>query len=139
MYGATKFAVEGISEALSDELRPLGIYSTVVEPGFFRTDFLSSTSLASTKRQIEDYAETVGHMRTFAAAADHKQPGDPKKLSQAILTLADAEQPPVRLPLGSDTVARIRSKNEFVETELTEWLEVALSTDHDDVRAMVAS
>ena len=133
VYGATKFAVEGISEALSEELRPLGIHSTVVEPGFFRTDFLSSTSLVPTKARITDYAETVGRMRTFAAGADHKQPGDPKKLSQAIQQLVDNPKPPVRLPLGSDTVARIRAKNQFVEAELTEWLDLALSTDHDDV------
>jgi len=132
VYCATKFAVEGLTEALADELRPLGIAATVVEPGFFRTDFLSSTSLASTKMRIDDYAETVGRMRAFAAGADHKQPGDPKKLSRAILALVDSPRPPVRLPLGSDTVARIRGKNQFVEKELADWLQLALSTDHDD-------
>jgi NAD(P)-dependent dehydrogenase (short-subunit alcohol dehydrogenase family) len=133
VYGSTKFAVEGLSEALSLELAPLGIYSTVVEPGFFRTDFLSPSSLSSTKDRIEDYAETVGAMRTFAAGADHKQPGDSKKLATAILKLADAEKPPVRLPLGTDTVAKIRHKNADVNEELNRWLEVATSTDHDDV------
>ena len=133
MYGSTKFAVEGLSEALSLELAPLGIYATVVEPGFFRTDFLSPSSLSSTKDRIGDYAETVGAMRTFAAGADHKQPGDSKKLAAAILKLADAEKPPVRLPLGSDTVAKIRHKNADVNEELNRWLEVATSTDHDDV------
>jgi NAD(P)-dependent dehydrogenase (short-subunit alcohol dehydrogenase family) len=135
VYGATKFAVEGLSEAMSGELRPLGIWSTVVEPGFFRTDFLSSTSLSIAKARIEDYADTVGKIRTFAAGADHKQPGDPKKFSQAILKLADSPSPPVRLPLGSDTVARIRHKNQQVEAEMSEWMDVALSTDHDDVKA----
>src|SRR5690606_16778087 len=96
------------------------------------TDFLSSTSLASTRQQIEDYAETVGKMRAFAAASDHQQPGDPRKFSQAILALVDSDRPPVRLPLGSDTVARIREKNQFVESELAEWLQLALSTDHND-------
>lgn len=135
VYCATKFAVEGLSEALADELRPLGIHVTVVEPGFFRTDFLSSTSLVSTKNRIDDYAATVGRMRDYAAGADHQQPGDPNKLSQAILKLADSANPPVRLPLGSDTVTRIRAKNEQVQQELDAWLEVALSTDHDDVKA----
>ena len=133
VYGSTKFAVEGLSEALSLELAPLGIYATVVEPGFFRTDFLSPSSLSSTKDRIEDYAATVGAMRTFAAGADHKQPGDSKKLAIAIVKLADAEKPPVRLPLGSDTVAKIRHKNADVNEELNRWLEVATSTDHDDV------
>jgi hypothetical protein len=74
----------------------------------------------------------VGAMRDFAAGHDHLQPCDPKKLSKAILTLVDSPKPPVRLPLGTDTVARIREKNKFVEAELEEWLEVAVSTDHDD-------
>ncbi len=134
VYCATKFAVEGISEAFSDELRPLGIHSTIIEPGVFRTDFLSAASLVPTKARIDDYAETVGEVRKFAAGADHKQPGDPKKLSQAIMRLVDSPKPPVRLALGSDIVARIRSKNQVVESELTEWLDLALSTDHDDGR-----
>ncbi|HEY2606274.1 oxidoreductase [Paraburkholderia sp. RL18-103-BIB-C] len=130
VYGATKFAVEGLSEALSSELAPLGIYSTVVEPGFFRTDFLNDDSLVSTRLQIDDYAQTVGAMRDFAAGANHQQPGDPAKLAEAILRLADSPSPPVRLPLGSDTVARIEEKNRFVEGELNAWRELALSTDH---------
>jgi NAD(P)-dependent dehydrogenase (short-subunit alcohol dehydrogenase family) len=133
VYCSTKFAVEGLSEAMSLELAPLGIYATVIEPGFFRTDFLSPSSLFSTTDRIEDYAETVGAMREFAAGADHKQPGDSKKLAKAILKLADSEKPPVRLPLGTDTIAKIRHKNAEVESELGQWLQVAASTDHDDV------
>jgi len=134
VYCATKFAVEGLSEALSAELAPLGVFATVVEPGFFRTDFLSSTSLVPAKHSIEDYAATAGAMRAFAAGADHKQPGDPKKLAKAILVLVDSPKPPVRLPLGSDTVARIKEKNQAVEAELQDWLDIALSTNHDDVK-----
>ncbi|HYD60914.1 MAG TPA: oxidoreductase [Noviherbaspirillum sp.] len=129
VYGATKFAVEGLSEALAQELQPLGIRVTVVEPGFFRTDFLDSTSLVKTAREIEDYEETVGAMRRFAAGANHAQPGDPAKLAKALLALVDAPHPPRRLPLGSDTVQRIEQKHRFVEAELAEWRELALSTD----------
>ena len=93
IYCATKFAVEGISEALSIELAPLGIHATVVEPGYFRTDFLSAQSLRSTTETIEDYVDTVGEMRTFAAAADHHQPGDPQRLAQAIVQLGTARKP----------------------------------------------
>lgn len=128
VYGSTKFAVEGITEALAQELQPLGIHATVVEPGFFRTDFLDASSL-STSAEIPDYAETVGAMRRFAADANHQQPGDPMKLACAMLMLADAPQPPLRLALGSDTVARLRSKNASVERELGEWMHVSLSTD----------
>ncbi|KFI05558.1 oxidoreductase [Massilia sp. BSC265] len=131
VYGSTKFAVEGITEALAQELQPLGIHATVVEPGFFRTDFLDASSLSSTAAVIDDYAATVGAMRGHAAEANHQQPGDPYKLAVAMLLLADAVRPPVRLPLGSDTVARLREKNRVVERELEEWMAVALSTDHD--------
>lgn len=129
VYGATKFAVEGLSEALSAELAPLGIHSTVVEPGFFRTDFLSPASLVSTEKSIDDYRDTAGAMRTFAAGADHQQPGDPQRLAEALMLLADAKNPPQRLPLGSDTVAKIVEKNRSVERELDAWKSIALSTD----------
>jgi NAD(P)-dependent dehydrogenase (short-subunit alcohol dehydrogenase family) len=129
VYGATKFAVEGLTEALAAELAPLGVHATVVEPGFFRTDFLNDNSLVSTKQQIADYAETVGVTRDFAAGANHAQPGDPQKLAAAMLKLVDSANPPVRLPLGSDTVARINAKNRHVEHELEAWHAVAVSTD----------
>jgi NAD(P)-dependent dehydrogenase (short-subunit alcohol dehydrogenase family) len=129
VYGATKFAIEGLTEALATELAPLGIHATVVEPGFFATDFLDATSLVKTRQQIAQYADTVGAMREFAAGANHQQPGDPKKLAGAILKLVDSDKPPVRLPLGTDTVAWIQKKNRFVEAELAQWIDVANSTD----------
>jgi NAD(P)-dependent dehydrogenase (short-subunit alcohol dehydrogenase family) len=138
VYGSTKFAVEGISEALAEEVRPLGIQVTVVEPGYFRTEFLEGNSLVSTGEQLADYAGTVGAMRTLAASISLKQPGDPRKLSLAMLQLADAAQPPVRLLLGSDTVRMVREKNRFVEQELGEWIGLSLSTDHDDVLQQAA-
>jgi NAD(P)-dependent dehydrogenase (short-subunit alcohol dehydrogenase family) len=133
VYGSTKFAVEGLTEALALELAPLGIFATAVEPGFFRTDFLDQKSLLRTKNPIGDYAATVGAMREFATSVNHQQPGDPKKLSAAVLELADSAMPPVRLPMGSDTVAKFEEKNRFVEAELAQWRSVAVSTDHDDV------
>jgi len=138
VYGSTKFAVEGISEAMAEEVRPLGIHVTVVEPGYFRTEFLEGNSLVSTDARLDDYAGTVGAMRTFAASVSLKQPGDPRKLSLAILKLADSAQPPVRLMLGSDTVRMVREKNRFVEQELGQWISLSLSTDHDDVLQQAA-
>lgn len=129
VYGATKFAVEGLSEALHQELKPLGIHVTVVEPGFFRTDFLDASSLVTSTMQIADYADTVGVMRDLASGANHAQPGNPAKLADAFLTLVNASNPPLRLPLGSDTVARIEQKNRSVAAELEQWRSVALSTD----------
>lgn len=130
VYCATKFAVEALTESLAYELQPFGIKATTVEPGFFRTDFLDSTSLVSTKKNFAEYAETVGAMRDFAASANHAQPGDPTKLSKAILELVDSENPPLRLPLGSDTVQKITEKNQFVQKELDAWKDLAVSTDY---------
>ena len=132
IYGATKFAVEGISEALAGEVAPLGIKVTVVEPGFFRTDFLDETSLLRTAREIEDYRDSVGKTRAHAADVNHGQRGDPRKLAQAFIALANAKEPPLRLPLGSDTVERIESKNAFVARELAAWRTIATSTDFND-------
>jgi NAD(P)-dependent dehydrogenase (short-subunit alcohol dehydrogenase family) len=131
VYGATKFAVEGISEALAAEVAPLGIKVTVVEPGFFRTDFLDDTSLSRTAQQIEDYRETVGKTREHAADVNHGQRGDPAKLAKAFIALANASNPPLRLPLGSDTVERIEAKNVHVAEELAAWRAISTSTDHD--------
>jgi NAD(P)-dependent dehydrogenase (short-subunit alcohol dehydrogenase family) len=129
VYGATKFAVEGISEALAREVAPLGIHVTVVEPGFFRTDFLDDASLARTAQEIDDYRETVGKTRVHAADVNHGQRGDPRKLAKAFLALVNAKEPPLRLPLGSDTVERIENKNTFVARELAAWRTLATSTD----------
>lgn len=135
VYCATKFAIEGITESLAQELAPLGIKATVVEPGFFRTDFLDDQSLAKTQAQIPDYAETVGAMRSFAAGANHAQPGDPAKLAKAMIELVNAESPPLRMPFGTDTVAKIAEKNAHVEAEVAKWRSLAVSTNHDDVAA----
>lgn len=129
VYCSTKFAVEGLTEALAIELKPLGIHATVIEPGFFRTDFLDSRSLAISPSRIEDYAATSGAMRNFAASANHAQPGDPAKLARALVNLADLTEPPLRMPFGSDTVRRIETKNAFVAQELARWRELAVSTD----------
>lgn len=129
VYCSTKFAVEGITEALHQELAPLGIRVTVVEPGFFRTDFLDEQSLIKTALELSDYDETVGKMRQFAEGANHAQPGDPLKFAEAMLALVNAPNPPQRLAMGSDTVAIVGEKNRLVEAELAEWKELSISTD----------
>lgn len=111
------------------ELKPLGIHATVVEPGFFRTDFLDARSLSVSPNAISDYDETVGAMRNFAAHANHAQPGDPAKLAKPMLALVNTADPPVRMPFGSDTVARIEAKNARVAEELARWRALCLSTD----------
>ena len=129
VYCSTKFAVEGLTEALAQELQPLGIHATVVEPGAFRTDFLDAKSLAVSPRSIEDYRATSGAVREFAAGINRAQPGDPAKLAQVLIDFLDAPNPPVRLPLGSDTVAAIEAKNAATSELLNRWRSVSVSTD----------
>ena len=129
VYSSTKFAVEGITEAMHTELKPLGIHATVVEPGYFRTDFLDASSLLVAPDEIEDYAATSGAVRKQALALNHNQPGDPQKLAAAMLRLADAPHPPLRLPMGTDTLAAIAAKNAFVAQEMDTWRDLSASTD----------
>ena len=82
-----------------------------------------------TALELPDYASTVGVMRNYAEAANHAQPGNPAKLAEALMTLANAANPPLRLALGSDAVARIEAKHSAVEQELARWRALSLSTD----------
>jgi NAD(P)-dependent dehydrogenase (short-subunit alcohol dehydrogenase family) len=128
-YCSTKFAVEGLTEALHAELKPLGIHATVVEPGYFRTDFLDATSLTVAGAIIDDYDATSGNVRRIAAGLNHQQPGDPAKLAAAMIILADAATPPLRLPLGTDALRVIAEKNAYVAEETEAWKALAQSTD----------
>lgn len=134
VYASTKFAVEGLSEALHAELAPLGIEVTVIEPGYFRTDFLDASSLLVSGDEIEDYAGTAGRVRHVAANLNHEQPGDPDRLAQVIVDFADAPSPPVRLPLGSDTVAAIEAKHALDAEIVGKWRHISVSTDFNAPR-----
>lgn len=138
VYCATKFAVEGLSEALYAELRPLGIHVTIIEPGTFRTDFLDSSSLQRAARMIDDYRETSGTVRQWADATNHNQLGDPIKAAAAIMTVATSAEPPLRLQLGTDCLARVEAKLAQVASELAAWRSVAESTDFGPVSAPAA-
>ncbi len=129
VYCSTKFAVEGLSEALHAELKPLGIHVTAVEPGYFRTDFLDASSLSVSPVLIDDYAATAGKVRVIAPGLSHNQPGDPAKLARVLVDFADTPNPPVRLPLGTDAVAAIETKHLSDAAILAEWHGVAVSTD----------
>jgi NAD(P)-dependent dehydrogenase (short-subunit alcohol dehydrogenase family) len=129
VYCSTKFAVEGLTEALAAELAPLGIFATAVEPGYFRTDFLDATSLSVSPASIADYNETAGAVRAHAAVVSHNQPGDPRRLAQVLIEFVDAPNPPVRLPLGSDTAAATEAVAAAHLALLKDWRAVAVSTD----------
>jgi NAD(P)-dependent dehydrogenase (short-subunit alcohol dehydrogenase family) len=129
VYCSTKFAVEGLTEALHAELQPLGIHATVVEPGYFRTEFLEQSSLVVSPRILDDYATSAGQVREAAKRISMNQPGDPQRLAQAMLALVESATPPLRLPLGTDTLQAIRDKNAYVEQETATWERLSVSTD----------
>jgi NAD(P)-dependent dehydrogenase (short-subunit alcohol dehydrogenase family) len=127
-YCASKFAIEGLSETLAAEVAHLGIKVTIVEPGPHRTEFASRES-ARIAEPIDDYAETVGAARDAFAEMDGSQPGDPGRAALAIIAAVDAENPPLRLPLGEMALANIRAKLEGQLEELEAWRELSSSTD----------
>ncbi|MEV0085445.1 SDR family NAD(P)-dependent oxidoreductase [Saccharopolyspora sp. NPDC050642] len=116
VYAASKFAVEGLAEALREELAPFGIAVTIAEPGVFQTDFASAGS-AQAGRSIDDYRQ-VGE--TLAEYEDGEPGGDPAWAAAQLVAVADREDPPLRLPLGADAVARIRGKLTAVAAELAD-------------------
>jgi NAD(P)-dependent dehydrogenase (short-subunit alcohol dehydrogenase family) len=128
---STKFAMEGFSEALAKKVRPLGIWVTIVEPGYFRTDFLDASSLGTEENVIADYEATAGATRAHAADVNHAQPGDPIKAAGAIVDIASADEPPVHLLLGADCVAAVEAKIEDLRVDIEAWRPLSTSTDHD--------
>lgn len=132
IYAAAKFALEGMSEALEQEVKPLGISVTIVEPGRFRTEFLSGQSMMKAGQHISDYDETiVGMMRRHVASGHGNQPGDPVKAINVILQAIASPTPPLRLVLGADAIARVAARNERFNTEQAEWRDRATATALD--------
>ena len=109
-YAASKFGLEGWMESLRFEVEPFGIHTTIVEPGFFRTDLLTKESTAYADLSIEDYAERTAQTRPAWEAMSGKQTNDPAKLAKALLTVIDEEQPPLRWVAGADAVATVEQK-----------------------------
>jgi NAD(P)-dependent dehydrogenase (short-subunit alcohol dehydrogenase family) len=109
-YAASKFGLEGWMESLRYEVEPFGIHTTIVEPGFFRTDLLTKESTAYADLSIDDYAERTAQTRPAWEAMNGKQTNDPAKLAKALLTVVDQQQPPLRWVAGADAVATVEQK-----------------------------
>ncbi|MFF4384947.1 oxidoreductase [Kitasatospora sp. NPDC001547] len=127
-YSATKFALEGLSEALAKEVAGFGIKVLIVEPGAFRTGFAGGGALAHST-PIEAYEPVVSPVRTGLPDTDGKQPGDPARAAGAILAALAAERTPLRLALGSDAVDGVLGTLEAARQEAEEWAEVGRGTD----------
>ena len=130
IYGATKFAVEGISEGLYHELKPLGIGVTVVEPGPFRTEF-SGRSLLEAKVVLDDYDSTAGVWRRELRGKHGKQQGDPDKAARVIIQAVESPKPPLHLVVGGPAIARAEKKLSDMFEEIESWREASLATDYD--------
>lgn len=129
VYCATKFAVEALSDAMGQELAPMGIRVTAIEPGPFRTDFLDGSSLHVADAQIEDYAASGGSARTWASESNNAQPGDPRKAAAIIVDLAGRQQLPQRIQLGANAINDVAGKLDQTGRDLDEWRAIGLSAD----------
>lgn len=128
-YQTAKFAVEGFSEVLNNEVKPFGVKVTIIEPGAFRTDWGGSSMAIAPVG--EDYESTVGEINRYRLAADGKQPGDPAKAAKVIVDIATLAEPPLRLLLGKDALEHADRASRSRAEEAVRWAEVSSSTDYE--------
>lgn len=130
IYNGSKYALEGISEALAKEVKHLGIKVTIVEPGSFRTHW-AGRSMAHAPEQIADYAESAGAFRTSLVQRNGRQAGDPRKAALAIIKAVEAEEPPLHLLLGHDALNFVGAKLGALQAEIMKWAPVSAGTNFD--------
>lgn len=131
LYNAAKWALEGFSEALHHEVKPLGVNVTLIEPGAFRTGF-AGTAAVRAENDLPDYAELTKATDEYFASQDGRQMGDPDKAAQVILAAVDSEHPPVRLLLGADAYSLWESAVESRNRDIAPWREQAEDTAFPD-------
>ncbi|SMP21567.1 SDR family oxidoreductase [Chryseobacterium profundimaris] len=128
VYAATKYAVTGLSEVMAEDVKEFGVKVTVVSPGAFRTEFLEDSSIVFAENKIKEYnAVRVSHEKY--AAMNGTQAGDPEKLAQVLIDLAENPNPPIRLYLGSDAYNRAKGKVELLSEELQSNKDISFFTD----------
>lgn len=129
IYCATKFAVHGFTESLAAEVKDFGITATVVSPGYFRTEFLSSGSVGNPKNEIAEYDAVRQSQQFHNEQMNGQQPGDPEKAADVLIEVATSTNPPVHLFLGSDAYGIAYTKMEAVKADLENWKHLTTSTD----------
>lgn len=130
-YCASKFALEGWSEALRDEVKPLGIHVTIVEPGAFRTEFAGEKNMRP-EQQLEAYRAVIAPIEKYLYGNNGKQPGDPQKAALAMIEIVESMDPPLRMMLGVDAIVLWDKKLAAMQTELNRWYDTATRTAFDD-------
>src|SRR3954454_7011112 len=134
-YAASKFGVDGWMESLAPEIEPFGIHTTVVNPGFFRTELLTKESTNYAEATIADYAEGNAAQREFWEIQNGQQSGDPAKLAQALLTISDEAQPPFRFIAGADALAQAEEKLAERRQQIDAYRDLSTSLALDEVPA----
>lgn len=129
IYCGTKFAVEGLSEALAQEVKPFGIHVTIIEPGYVRTNFLSSGSIATPENSIPEYVAIAEEKRKHREDVPGKQIGDPQKIAEVMINMTRVSEPPLRLLLGSDALQFAGYKIQMLQEGIEANKEITLSTD----------
>ena len=137
-YAASKFGVDGWMESLAPEVEPFGIHTTIVNPGFFRTELLTEESTNYAEPSIEDYAERNAAQREFWESQNGRQSGDPAKLAQALLTIADEAQPPRRFIAGADAIAQAEQQVARFQAEIDAFRDLSSSLALDKVETAAA-
>jgi NAD(P)-dependent dehydrogenase (short-subunit alcohol dehydrogenase family) len=131
-YAAAKFGLEGWMESLHSEVAPFGIYTTIVNPGFFRTELLTQESATYATPSIEDYAEGHAERQQWYEAMNGQQAGDPAKLARALVTIASQEQPPRRFIAGADAIAIAEQKAKDLQEQANAFRDLSTSLARDD-------
>jgi len=132
-YAASKFGVEGWMESLAPEVEPFGIHTTIVNPGFFRTELLTAESTAYAELSIEDYAEHTAAQREWWAAQNGRQSGDPAKLARALVTITGQEQPPLRFIAGADAIATAEQVVADLQAQINAYRDLSTSLALEEV------
>ncbi len=137
-YAASKFGLEGWMESLAPEVQPFGIHTTIVNPGFFRTELLTKESTNYAKPSIDDYAERSAAQRESWEAQNGQQQGDPAKLAHALVTIANEEQPPRRFIAGPDAIGLAEQKVAALQEQIDAYRDLSTSLAYDDATAGVS-